>query len=176
MSHLSTTIHVEASPEIVFDLVADPARTPEWQTLLVEMGEISGRPGGIGSSYIGYYGVVGRRIEGRFVITAAERPRIHQAAGTMRGGWVRWTTVIEPSGGDADVRISIEYELPGEILGSLFGILTGTRIQQAFNRTYENLKRVAEADAAAPRRVAVSPVADARSRRSHRGRIDDGVA
>jgi hypothetical protein len=140
-------MHVDASPEVVFDLIADPARGPEWQTMVVEMGEISGRPGGVGSSYTGYYRVAGRRIEGRFVVTAAERPRIHQAAGTTRGGWARWTTMIEPAGDGADVRVTLEYELPGEIVGSLFGMLSGTRLQAAFTRTYANLKRVAEADA-----------------------------
>ena len=70
MSHLATTIRVAAPPEIVFDLVADPARGPQWQTMISDMGEISGRPGGVGSSYIGYYRVAGRRLEGRFVVTA----------------------------------------------------------------------------------------------------------
>ena len=147
MSHLSTTLHVDAPPEIVFDLIADPSRGPEWQKLLVELGEISGRPGGIGSSYTGYYHVTGRRIEGRFVVTAAERPKLYQSAGTARGGWARWTTFIEPGDGGADVRVSLEYELPGEILGSLLGLLTGSRLQDAFNRTYAELKAVAEADA-----------------------------
>jgi uncharacterized protein YndB with AHSA1/START domain len=147
VSYLSTMFYVDAPPEVVFDLIADPARGPEWQTLLAGMGEISGRPGGVGSSYTGYYGVAGRRLEGRFIITAAERPKILQAAGTTRGGWARWTTFIEPVDGGADVRVTLEYELPGEPLGSLFGMLTGTRLQQAFSRTYANLKRVAEADA-----------------------------
>ncbi len=148
MSHLSTTIHVEASPEIVFDLIADPSRAPEWQTMLADMGEISGRPGGVGSSYSGFYRVAGRRIEARFVVTAAERPKIHQTAGTARGGWVRWTTIIDPADGGADVRVTLEYELPGEIVRSVLGALTGSRVQRAFHRTYLNLKRVAEAEAA----------------------------
>ena len=148
MSHLSTTIHVDAPPEIVFDLIADPSRAPEWQTLLADMGEISGRPGGVGSSYSGFYRVAGRRLEARFVVTAAERPGIHQAAGTARGGWVRWTTFIEPADGGAAVRVSLEYELPGEIVRSVLGALTGIRLQRAFHRTYLNLKRIAEAEAA----------------------------
>ena len=159
MSHLSTTIHVDAPPEIVFDLIADPARAPEWQTLLASMGEISGRSGGVGSSYSGFYRVAGRRIQARFVVTAAERPRIHQAAGTARGGWVRWTTFIDPAGGGADVRVALEYELPGEIVRSVLGALTGTRVQRAFHRTYANLKRVAEAEASG-RGSDVSHVAD----------------
>jgi hypothetical protein len=148
VSHLSTTIRVEASPAIVFDLIADPTRAAEWQTMLAGMGEISGRPGGVGSSYTGYYRVAGRRIEGRFVVTASERPRIHQAAGTTRGGWARWTTMIDAADGGADLRISLEYELPGEVLGRMVRMLTGTRVQRAFHRTYANLKRVAEAEAA----------------------------
>jgi hypothetical protein len=146
MSHLSTTVRVEASPEVVYDIVADPARGPEWQTLVSELGEISGRPGGVGSSYVGYYRIAGRRLEGRFVVTAADRPTLHQAAGTTRGGWARWTTMIEPldDGAAAELRVSLEYELPGEVVGSLFGMLTGNRLEAEFKRSYMNLKRIAE--------------------------------
>jgi Polyketide cyclase / dehydrase and lipid transport len=146
MSHLSTTVRVEAPADAVYDIVADPIRGPEWQTLVTELGEVAGRPGGVGSSYVGYYRIAGRRLEGRFIVTAAERPRLHQAAGTTRGGWARWTTMIEPLDGGAasEVRVSLEYELPGEVVGSLFGMLTGNRLEAEFKRTYENLKRLCE--------------------------------
>jgi carbon monoxide dehydrogenase subunit G len=147
MSHLGTTFRVAAPPEIVFDLIADPSRGAEWQTMVSDMGEISGRPGGIGSSYIGYYKVAGRRLEGRFVVTAAERPNLHQAAGTTRGGWARWTTMIEPVDDGSEVRVDLEYELPGEMIGSLFGKLTGNRLEQEFQKTYDNLRKLAEAEA-----------------------------
>jgi hypothetical protein len=144
MSHLSTSFRVGAPPNTVFDLVADPARAPEWQTMITDMGEISGRPGGVGSSYVGFYKLAGRRIEGHFVVTAAERPTLHQCAGTTRGGWARWTTLIEPADNGSEVRVDLEYELPGELLGSLFGLLTGNRLEQEFRRTYENLRNLAE--------------------------------
>jgi uncharacterized protein YndB with AHSA1/START domain len=144
MSHLSMTLPVEAPAEVVFDLVADPARSPEWQSLLVELGPISGRPGGVGSSYQGHYAVAGRTLATQFVVTAAERPTLHQLHGTTMGGWARWTTMIEPDGGRSTLRVTLEYELPGEIVGSLFGMLTGNRIEREFERTYEQLKRIAE--------------------------------
>jgi hypothetical protein len=147
LSHLSTVLVVDAPAVTVFDIVADPTRSPEWQTLLAEMGEIAGRPGGVGSSYVGYYRVAGRRLAGRFVVTAAERPTFHQVAGTTTGGWARWTTLIEPRGGQCEIRVSLEYELPGEIVGSIFGMLTGKRIEQEFRRTYDRLKKLAEAAA-----------------------------
>ena len=149
MSHLSTTLSVEAPAVAVFDLVADAARSPEWQSLLVEMGSVSGRPGGVGSSYVGYYAVAGRKLPSRFVVTAAERPTLHQVHGTTTGGWARWTTMIEPDGERCTVRVTLEYELPGEIVGSLFGMLTGNRIAREFRRTYASLKRIAETEATA---------------------------
>lgn len=148
MSHLSTTIRVDAPPDVVFDVLADPARGPEWQTLMTELGDVAGRPGGVGTSFVAYYRVAGRRLETRFVVTAAERPKLIQLAGTTRGGWARWTTLIEPAeGGGSELRASLEYELPGEVIGGLVGFLTGSRIKLELDSTYENLRRVAEAEA-----------------------------
>jgi hypothetical protein len=144
LSHLSTVLVVDAPAVTVFDIVADPTRSPEWQTLLAQMGEIAGRPGGVGSSYLGYYRVAGRRLAGHFIVTAAERPTLHQVFGTTTGGWARWTTMIEPRGRECELRVTLEYELPGEIVGSLVRMLTGNRIEQEFRRTYDRLKQLAE--------------------------------
>jgi ribosome-associated toxin RatA of RatAB toxin-antitoxin module len=148
MSHLSTMVRIEATATAVFDLIADPARSPEWQTMLAEMGDITGRPGGIGSSYVGFYRVAGRKLVSRFVVTAAERPTVFQVNGTTTGGWARWTTTIEPAGPSCEVHVNLEYEVPGEIVGSLLGLLTGNRINREFRRTYENLRRLAETGSA----------------------------
>lgn len=145
MSHLSTSIVVQAPPAVVFDYVADPANSPEWQTLVGDLGEIAGRPGGVGSSYVGYYRVAGRRVEGHFVVTAAERPGLLQLAGTTPGGWVRWTTLFEQAGEGTELKVSLEYELPGELVRNLYGMLTGNRLEREFHRTYERLKLVVEA-------------------------------
>jgi uncharacterized protein YndB with AHSA1/START domain len=158
MSHLSTTVRIAAPRAEIFDLIADPARNPEWQTMLVEMGSIAGRPGGIGSSFIGHYRVAGRKLAARFVVTAAERPTLFQLNGATTGGWTRWTTVIEPIDEHiSEVRVDLEYELPGEIVGSLFGLLTGNRLEGEFRRTYEGLRRVAESRAGTAATDAGSP-------------------
>ncbi|HEX3428181.1 MAG TPA: SRPBCC family protein [Candidatus Limnocylindrales bacterium] len=161
MSHLSTVLVIDAPATTVFDIVADPTRNPEWQTLLAEMGEIAGRPGGVGSSYVGYYRVAGRRLAARFVVTVAERPTLHQVAGTSTGGWIRWTTTLEPRDHQCELRVSLEYELPGEIVGSIFRMVAGDRIQQEFRRTYERLQRLAEADAGSDDALDGVPGADA---------------
>ena len=58
--------------------------------------------------------------------------------------------MIEPRGRQCELRVSLEYELPGEIVGSIFGMLTGKRIEQEFRRTYDRLKRLAEHVATEP--------------------------
>jgi hypothetical protein len=149
LSHLATSVRIDAPATAVFDLIADPARNPEWQSLLVEMGDLAGRPGGIGSSFAGFYRVAGRKLAARFVVTAAERPTLFQVNGSTTGGWARWTTMIEPISATAsEIRVDLEYELPGEIVGSLFGLLTGNRLEREFRRTYDALRRVAEGAAA----------------------------
>ncbi len=52
----------------------------------------------------------------------------------------------------------MEYELPGEIVGSLFGMLTGNRIEREFRRSYEQLKRILEPGAAEPAPRPIRPV------------------
>src|SRR5258705_2498205 len=54
----------------------------------------------------------------------------------------------DSAGPASEIRVRLEYELPGEIVGSLFGMLTGNRIERELRRTYENLKRLVEAGAA----------------------------
>lgn len=157
MSHLSTRLRIEAPPTAVFDTIADPRRSLDWQTMLVEMGDVSGRPGGVGSSYVGFYRVAGRRLTGRFIVTAAERPGLFQVSGTTTGGWTRWTTMIAPEDSGSRLTVSLEYELPGEILASVLGLIAGPRLEREFRRTYDNLTLLVETgtSALAARRRAV---------------------
>jgi uncharacterized membrane protein len=55
--------------------------------------------------------------------------------------------MIEPVEGGSEVRVDLEYELPGEIIGNLFGKLTGARLEQELRKTYDNLRELAEAEA-----------------------------
>jgi hypothetical protein len=133
--------------DVVYDIVADPSRGPEWQTLVSELGDVAGRPGGIGSSYVGYYKLAGRRVDGPL------RRHGRGAPDAPPGGWddsrrlgplddddrAHWRR-----GGIRPCGCPLEYELPGEVVGSLFGMLTGNRLEAEFKRTYLNLKRLAE--------------------------------
>ena len=115
MSHLSTTVRVEASPEVVYDIVADPARGPEWQTLVAELGEIVGPAG---RRRVELHRLLpGRRPAPRGPVRRDRRgaPDVPPGAGTTRGGWARWTTMIEPLDGGAasEVRVIARVRAAG---------------------------------------------------------------
>jgi len=151
VGHLSGRFRVEASPERAFDVIADPSRFPEWQTALVEMVEVAGRPGGIGSSFTAIYRVLGRPVESHFVVNAATRPRLFQLTGATAGGWARWTTTIEPEAVGSTIVIDLDYQLPRAALTGLLVWLAGNRVGRDFRRTYDRLKLVLDREGLADR-------------------------
>lgn len=151
MSHLSQTVHIDADREIVFDLLADPDRAPEWQGLVTDVRDVRGAPGTVGSTVTWLLRVSGRQLDARWTITGAERPVRLESHGTTTGGWARSTIELRPSGTGTTLVAAVDYELPGDILGGFLGLLTGNAIEREFRRSYWRLKGLAEAAAAEQR-------------------------
>jgi hypothetical protein len=167
MGHIEIRLGVAASPDRVFDLVVDTARYDEWQTMTQELLSRSGPADAIGASFAARYRVLGRSLQARFVVTSAIRPYLHELTGTTRGGWARWSTHIEVDGGEpADrpprrslVHVALEYRVPGELLGGMFGLLADPILRREIDRTYDRLRLIAEAaEAADARQVAAAGV------------------
>ena len=113
--------------------------------------------------------------QGRFVVTAADRPTLHQAARNDARRLGPLDDDHRAGRGGSDVRISLEYELPGEILGNLFRVLTGAGVQRVFHRTYSESR----SQSRRRRRHERSAVADRRRPGTgglRRGRIARGGA
>lgn len=160
MSHLTAHLRVRVPPETVFDLVADPARAPEWQSLVASVRDPTGVSGTVGSAFTGVIEVAGRAIQARFLVTAASRPHRFEVTATTAGGWARTTVAIAPDGSGSAVEVRLDYELAGETLGGLLGMLTGNAIEREFLTTVRRLATVAEATVAGgPPPVAGTPPA-----------------
>ena len=144
MSHLTTRVRVAAPPETVFELVADPSRAPDWQTLVASVRELEGPPGVVGSSFTGLIRIPGRAIEARFAVTAANRPNRLEITVTTAGGWARTTVAIAPDEAGSTVDVRLDYELAGETLGGLLGLLTGNAIEREFAATARRLAAAAD--------------------------------
>jgi uncharacterized protein YndB with AHSA1/START domain len=148
MGHISRTIHIEATPEQVFDLVTNPTRFREWQVPAAEVKDITGTPGTVGYGWTAASTFAGRRMEAHMSATAIERPRTFQLnstgsmASTVRGRF-------EPAAGGTDVTIENEYEMPLGFIGDAANrLFVEKSFAESWDKSLAKLKALIEAEAA----------------------------
>ncbi len=152
MGHIRESIHIDAPIEQVWELGAKCERYTEWQTGVVEIRDCSGPIDHVGAKYSLVYKSMGRRLEGTFEVTRAEKPRLIEQKGTIPGGG-RGTSVqtAEPAGGGTDVTFTMDYELPGGFVGGMADKLFMERaLERDIRHSNENFKALCEAEAKVP--------------------------
>jgi carbon monoxide dehydrogenase subunit G len=149
MGHISRTIHVEATPEQAFDLMANPERLREWQVPAAEVKDITGTPGTVGLGWTTVSSFAGRKMEGHMSVTAVERPRSFEAKGTgsfaatLRGRF-------EPAAGGTDVTLENEYEMPLGFIGDAADKLFFEKsFAESWDKSLAKFKALVEAEAPA---------------------------
>ena len=149
MGHISRTIHVEATPEQVFDLMTNPERLREWQVPAAEVKDITGTPGTVGMGWTTASTFAGRKMENHMSVTAVERPRSFEVKGTG-SGTATLRGRFEPAAGGTDVTIESEYEMPlgfiGEAANKLF---VEKSFAESWDKSLEKFKALVEAEAPA---------------------------
>ncbi len=149
MGHISRTIHIEATPEQVFDLVTNPERLREWQVPAAEVKDITGAPGTVGLGWTTASTFAGRKMENHMSVTAVERPRSFEVKGTGSGtGTMRGR--FEPAAGGTDVTIESEYEMPLGFIGDAANKLFFEKsFAESWDKSLAKLKALVEAEAPA---------------------------
>lgn len=153
MGHIREAVYLNAPVERVWAFVTDYARFPEWQTSLIEVRDFQGLPGTLGFSYEAVYKGLGRRLEGRFEITEADRPRLLKEKGEMPGiGVVSTATTLEPvPEGGTTVTFVMDYEMGTSFAAGLADRLIFERsIERDIRHSNENLKALIEAEVPVP--------------------------
>jgi len=146
MGHISRTIHVEATPEQVFDLWANPERFREWQVPATEVKDITGTPGTVGYGWTSVTTFVGRKMEAPMRVTAIERPRSVEAKSNV--GTVRLH--FEPAAGGTDVTAESEYEMPLGFIGDAANkLFVEKSLAESWDKSLAKFKALAEAEAPA---------------------------
>ncbi len=150
MGHIRETATIEAPIDLVWTLLTDVGRFPEWQTNLIEITDVSGEPGEVGFSYRSVSSALGRRLEGTATTTKSERPRFLEERAKMPGmGDVRMTNVLEERE-DRTVAytFTLDYELGSGFLASLADRLLFERsIHRDVKHTTQNFKDLVESEA-----------------------------
>ena len=112
MSALPTThrdsVHVEADPAAVYDLVSDQTRVGEWSPQCVRCEwEDPARAGEVGAVFVGHNETADRSWSTRSTVVVADRPR--EFAWEVGPGLVRWAFQIERDGHGARLTESWQF-------------------------------------------------------------------
>ena len=145
------SIHVETSPEALYDLVSDITRTGEWSPVCSACWwDEDAEPGRVGSWFTGHNELPTRTWETRSEVVAADRGR--EFAWVVGGSFVRWGFALQPDRDGTTLTESWEF-LPGGIamfegkFGDDAPAQIADRTQQALDgipRTLAAIKRIAE--------------------------------
>ncbi|BAJ64698.1 SRPBCC family protein [Anaerolinea thermophila] len=146
MAHVKKSIYIHAPVEKVYALARDPNRWATFYVGLSEAEEITGH-GEVGTVVKHHYLMAGMRfpVTSRVLVDSIG-PTGAQWKGKIEGpldGEQTWDYI--PKNGGTEVTVSIDYTLPGAVLGRIANRLLVERIQErAMEQTLENLKILCE--------------------------------
>jgi uncharacterized membrane protein len=115
MSHVEGVIIIMAPPARVQETLEDIAHAPEWVTSLQKVWDIQGR--GKGCTYKWTFKMGGVNVDGATEITDSTLERFVMS--TSGGIPSQWTWEMQPAEGGTEVRLSIDYNVPGSIFGAI---------------------------------------------------------
>lgn len=157
LTHDSVERYIEASPETLYDVVADVTRTPQLSPEVVACEWLDGAAGpdvGVRFRATNHAGR-GPDWQNTPVITVAERGQEFAFSRTERGaGTVVWRYVFAPEGSGTRVTESYDVTRPVRLFGwFVIGVLYGNKDRRADLRRgmTQTLERLAELATAQPR-------------------------
>jgi uncharacterized membrane protein len=147
MKQQRMTAHYDAPIEKVFALGLDYQRYPEWNVSYVEIKEVIGPPGAVGTKVHAVMRTLGRQMEGWAEIVEIDPPRRIKTTGSATtGGQLDVTYRLTPAGTGTDFELEVEYELPAGIFGQIADRLFIERaIERDLRHSLENFKALVEA-------------------------------
>lgn len=147
MPTAQSSIHVEASPQEVFDLVSDPLRIPEYVPIVIDVFEVSDGPIGVGT-------VIKEHTKPGPVVTVTRweiveylPPHKHVWSSRQWDMEMILTKEIRPDGSGTSYEQSLHYRLMPRLrpLGRLLEMVSIERkLQNTFDQVVAGIKAIAE--------------------------------
>ena len=128
MPKSEASVTINAPIEKVFDAIADQEKAAQYYPAAVLTG-VKGKPDELGSSAELVYHIAGIKIPSTITVSEVDKPRklVHQLSGAMPG---KWTWSLEQVSQEVKVVFSVEYSVPGGILGKVANQLFLGRMNQ----------------------------------------------
>ena len=150
MGRISRGIDIAAPLELCWELNADASRLTEWNPSVLEVRDVTGRLDRVGTAYTGVIGAMGQRFPGRNRVVRVEPLRLVETEGTgVAGTKARVRVTFGRRGDGTRVIVTIDYELPGGVLGGIAERLFATRqLEDQLRASNRGFKALAEREAA----------------------------
>lgn len=125
MRHVSTSVHVPASPDRVFGFLADLDNLPTWQAGIVSTERTSPGPVAIGSTAHVVRELAGRRLAVDLRVTALEPDRRLALESTAAGVHVAAALELVPEGDGTSVSFGMSIRAQNPFMLPLEGMMAG---------------------------------------------------
>jgi uncharacterized membrane protein len=144
MAPIFDSIEINRRPEDVFAYLTDLGKRAEWQQQIVSVQVETDGPTRVGSRATDKRRLPGGTRDITYEITEHDPP--HKSSfrgvnGPLRAGG---TVTIEPLGGGARSRFSLEFELKGQGLGALFAPLARANARKEIPKSHQRFKEILE--------------------------------
>lgn len=146
MPEVRHEFRIDAPTDRVWAVAIDANRIAEWQTNIVEIRDVTGRLDHVGARYTAVNKLAGRPLEAEWEVTQAEPNRLLELTGKAPGGGRAMSRIrLLPSDGATDMKVELDYELPGGFLGQFANRLFVERaLQRDIRHSSENFKALCE--------------------------------
>lgn len=144
MPELTGDVHVDASPEEVFDVVDDWQNTTKYLRGLVRWEpEDPEKVQGLGARFAAAIKAGPITLDGKMEVTEHVRPE-RIAFTSIEGPKLDGLWLFEPAGGGTRVTLTNTFELPGGMAGRVVGKLASSQGQRDLDASLRDLKRLVE--------------------------------
>jgi uncharacterized membrane protein len=145
MGTMKRSIDINASGDVVFDLMTDLDRLPQWSTITVETHGTPRQPVEEGDTFVQTLRVLGQSLEAQWRVTEVARPRkIGYETTVPGGGRMEMKQSISDSAGVSKVEFEIDYDLPQDLAELLETDVAERRHERELDHSLHNLKDLAE--------------------------------
>jgi hypothetical protein len=156
LDHDEVRLHIDADARLLYDLVSDVPRTPEWSSEVISCGWLDGATGAtVGARFSASNKRRWFRWSNKPVIETADRGREFAFTRTERGGGtIRWFYRFSPSTDGTNVELGYQVLRPVPvtlhiILRTLFGVRDlRADLHQNMNTSLNRLAEIARREAA----------------------------
>lgn len=125
MRTVSANAEIPASPQAVFDYLADPVNLPHWQAGIVSAETTTPGPVGVGSVAHVVRELMGQRLAVDLTITAFEPGRRLSLGSAMSGIGVEATLDLQPAGAATRLTFSMAVRAQNMFMTPMEGIVAG---------------------------------------------------